>query len=417
MSRNLFHDLAPETNFLGLFHDPEGQTPASLGNQELLLHFSNFIAAQLVWVDNSRNPWRQYICPLTLKSPCVLSAVLALASANLHVKLGTNSQRKAFALNLLEKYRRKTLDLLALYLMSARPASGDADKMDVESFQEALAATLLLWHLEMHFPSNSLWRLHLRAAQALIYHSRRSSMLLLGSNGCSDFLVSEFYCVTIWPRLTLNVEIDDMTLDLPLGHGTNAFLGFVHLMHRIILIASRSGGDIETVIDTGIRMSIAELESQAREIRQTVLDTQSVNVSIGASPDLTHVVDAWFYAILIFGYRTIKLPDGSDELVRVARDCLFESLSSLCSPLSFAQNQPWPLFIAGTECVGDTSRQLWVESRLLSLINFVCPLDRPQMLDFLKEWWARPSLVSDQAACWMEFKQERAKFGKEFVIW
>lgn len=419
VARDSLHELAQQTTFPDIFADFEDQTSASLGHQELLLHFSNFVAAQLVWVDNLHNPWRQYICPLTSKSPCVLHAVLALAAANLHVKFGSNNPHKALSLSLLEKYRQKTLDLLTPYLTSARHHDGDADgEVYFQSFREALATTLLLWHLEMHFQSNSLWRLHLRTAQALIYHSRQSSILLLGFDGCSDFLISEFYCATIWPRLTLDVEIDDMALDLPLGHGTNAFLGFVQLMQRIILL-SRSGEYNDTRTDTETTMNITDLETQAAETRQAVLAAQDVMspLPMGPSADIMHVVNAWFHAILLFGYRTITRFDVPDESMQMTRDCLFESLSSLSSPLAFAQNQPWPLFIAGTECVGDISGQLWVESRILCLINSVCPLGRPQMLDFLREWWARDGSLSDQTACWMAFKQERAKSGKEFVIW
>lgn len=299
--------------------------------------------------------------------------------------------------------------------MRRHDGNTDSDiKMDVLSLREALATTLLLWHLEMHFPSNSLWRLHLRTAQALIYHSRRSSTLLLEHDGCDDFLVSEFYCATVWPRLTLNVvEIDDMVLDprLGYGHGTNAFLGFVQLMQRIIL-SSRSGKE------NG--MNNTELESQAIETREAVLAAQgSVTLPVETSADITHVVNAWFHAILLFGHRALNRLDGSgsDETVRMTRDRLFESLHSLSSPLAFAQNQPWPLFIAGTECVDDANRQMWVESRLLSLINCVCPLGRPQMLDFLRDWWARPDSLSVKTSSWIVFKQERAKDGKEFVIW
>ena len=251
-----FQPLAFDTNFRSLLFSPECQTPMPLGYEEntssptrsylitkpqLLHHFTNFIAAQLVWIDDPQNPWRQYICPLVSKSQCVLHAVLAIAAANLHVKLTPDSPYKSFSLNVLREHRQKALDLLTRYLISARlDGDGAHAKTDLQSFREALAAVLLLWHLEMHFPSSPMWRLHLRTAQALVYHFRRSSTLLLGSSGCDDFLISEFYCATIWPRLTLNVEIDDMVLNLPATHGTDAFLGFVQLMHRIIFIQSAS---------------------------------------------------------------------------------------------------------------------------------------------------------------------------------
>ncbi|RJE23876.1 hypothetical protein PHISCL_03788 [Aspergillus sclerotialis] len=432
-----FQQLDNDTKALSLFHGLGYQIPMPTGYQEaasssnhsylitkpqLLHHFTNFIAAQLVWVDNLQNPWRQYICPLTSKSPCVFHAVLAIAAANLHVKLGSNSPHKSFSLNILREHHQRALDLVTRYLISARLDGEDANaRIELQAFREALAATLLLWHLEMHFPSSSLWRLHLRTAQALVYHFRRSSTLLLGSGGCDDFLISEFYCATIWPRLTLNVEIDDMVLNLPATHGTDAFLGFVQLMHRIIFIsrATRTGGENNTM-NHWSSMDITELEAQANDIRQSVISNQNVKpltTSSGPSSDIVHVIDAWYYAILLYGYRALKLLNGSDAALQKAQDCLFASLSSISSPLSFAQNQPWPVFIARTECVGDASRQLWVESRLLALINFVCPLDRPRMLEFLKEWWARPRSVSDQTACWMAFREERAKFGKEFVIW
>lgn len=437
VSRRSFQKLAYDTKAHSLFHGLGCQIPMPMGYQEttsspnhsylitkpqLLHHFTNFIAAQLVWVDNLQNPWRQYICPLTSKSPCILHAVLAIAAANLHVKLGTSNPNKSFSLNILRQHHQMALDLVTRYLISARLDGDDADaRIELQSFREALATTLLLWHLEMHFPSSSLWRLHLRTAQALVYHFHRSSTLLLGSNGCDDFLISEFYCATIWPRLTLNVEIDDMMLNLPATHGTDAFLGFVQLMHRIIFISNASRAEKENnTMNTWRLMDITELEAQATDIKQSVLSNQNVKAlatSTGSSSDIVHVIDAWYYAILLYGYRALKLLKGSDIALQMARECLFASLSSISSPLSFAQNQPWPVFIAGTECVGDTCRQLWVESRLLALIKFVCPLDRPRMLVFLKEWWARPRTVSDQTACWIAFREEWAKFGKEFVIW
>ncbi|KAJ5832756.1 hypothetical protein N7474_001067 [Penicillium riverlandense] len=386
---------------------------------ELLHHFTNVIAADLVWIDDQQNPWRQYICPLASQSPGVLYAALAVAAANLYFKFDFNSPHKALSLDLMNEYRQKTVECLTPYLAFANCNDGRTDsRTSSQTFQKALATALLLWHLEMYFPSDSLWRLHLRTAQALIYHYQKSSTLLLGSDRCGDFLISEFYCATIWPRLTLNVEIDDMTLNIPMVDGTNAFVGFVQLMHQIIMkYRDRGGSD---TIPAENAMDLTELESHATKARETVLaveDIAKINLHNGASCDIAHVVDAWYYAILLFGYRAIGRLNASHPALQRARDCLFESLLSFSSPLSFAQNQPWPLFIAGTECVDNKKMQLWIESRLLSLINFDCPLDRPRMLHFLKEWWAQPSSTSDQKACWMAFRTAPANFVKEFVIW
>lgn len=166
-------------------------------------------------------------------------------------------------------------------------------------------------------------------------------------------------------------------------------------------------------------MSFVELESEAAEIRHAILlmlNGLKGSLPTEKSTDLLHVVDAWFYAIIIFGYRALGSSSETERFVESDCDCLFEALSSLSSPMAFAQNQPWPLFIAGTECVGDRDKQLWVQNRLESLIKLVCPLDRPRMLEFLKDWWKQSNVRPDRRSCWMEFRQDIGN-NKDFIIW
>jgi hypothetical protein len=345
--------------------------------------------------------------------------VLALAAANLHVKLHSGSHYKILYFEIWQNYRQKAVILLTQYMSLAR-CSYKKETIEGHSqrFRESLAATLLLWHLEMHFPSDSLWKLHLRTAQALIYGYRQKQVPLYEPDACNDFLLSEFYCATIWPRLTLSIEMDEEAVRPPLTEKNDPFIGFVKLMHRIILLTPWSA-TVASASNVIRPMDIAELESQATSIRQAILsmqDESNLNLPKYKLADVIHVVDAWFYAILIFGYRVIGPSHDNDKVIESDCDCLFEALSSLSSPLSFAQNQPWPLFIAGTECVGNKDRQLWVESRLNSLIQSVCPLDRPRMLVFLKEWWVQASDSTDRVDCWIKFRQE-AKLSKEFIIW
>jgi len=392
-----------------------------LARSRLFHHFTNFIAAQLVWVDNHQNPWRRFICPLAAKSPCVFYAVLATAAANIHVKLDSNSPGKALFLNRLTEYRQKALFFLTDHLAQARRYNDrEYAEVKIQGFRESLATTLLLWHLEMHFPLDSAWKMHLRTAQALIYSHRLTSALHMQFDECETFLLQEFYCATIWPRLTLNIEVQDAALALPLGNGGNAFIGFVRLMHRLILLTTRGKGDIDTE-NTKVAMCITELESEASEIRQSVLKIlgKSGLASSGYQyDDMLHVVDAWFYAILIFGYQVIGPTCEMGDFIQSDCDCLFQALESLSTPLSFAQNQPWPLFIAGTECAGDKHRQTWIESRFHALIQNICPLDRTRMLEFLKEWWNYHDAGNGygRASCWLEFIH-KAQSHQDFIIW
>lgn len=390
-----------------------------MARSHLFHHFVNSIASQLVWIDNAQNPWRQFICPLAAKSPCVFYAVLAIAAANLHVNFESDSPYRKLSFEISQTYRQKTVFLLTHHLSLARRSQREETTEGYsQRFRESLAATLLLWHLEMHFPSDSLWKLHLRTAEALIYGYHQKQVSLQEGDACNEFLLSEYYCATIWPRLTLSIDMEETIVRPSFLDKSNPFMGFVTLMHRIIILTPWSRtvalpGNLNRPID------VAELESQATKIRQAILSMQvhgDLNLPNEKLADVVHVVDAWFYAILIFGYRVIGSSYGDDKVIESDCDCLFEALSSLSSPLSFSQNQPWPLFIAGTECVGDKDRQMWVESRFHSLINSVCPLDRPRMLQFLKEWWLNDSPESRRADCWIKFRQE-CKSNLEFIIW
>lgn len=390
-----------------------------MARSHLFHHFANSIASQLVWVDNNQNPWREFICPLAVRSPCVFYAVLALAAANLHVSFQSDSPYKLLSFKISQTYRQKTVFLLTHHLSLAR-RSYKEETMEGHSqrFRESLAATLLLWHLEMHFPSDSLWKLHLRTAQALTHGYSQKQVSLQEPDACNDFLLSEFYCATIWPRLTLSIDMDEEIVIPPLNDKTDPFIGFVKLMHRIILLTPWSA-NASSAGNPNRPMDVAELEIQAACIRQEILsmlDKSNLSLAKEKLADVVHVVDAWFYAIIIFGYRVIGPSHGDEKVIESDCECLFEALQSLSSPLSFAQNQPWPLFIAGTECVGNKDRQMWVESRFHGLIKLVCPLDRPRMLEFLKEWWLKARTGSARADCWIKFRQE-AKLNKEFIIW
>ncbi|OQE26581.1 hypothetical protein PENSTE_c005G04590 [Penicillium steckii] len=377
--------------------------------------------SQLVWIDSDQNPWRNLVCPLAARSPCVSYAILATAAANIYVKIDPNSSEKAISLYILTEYRQRALSLLTNNLSQARRFNEQENaEAKVQNFRESLAATLLHWHLEMHFPSDSTWKIHLRTAQALVYSHCLIATSKSQFDECGTFLLQEFYCATIWPRLTLNIDIEDVALTLPLRNQGDAFIGFVRLMHRLILLASRPNCEIAPK-KTKLTMSITELESEASRNRQSVLESlQRNDLSSRLCPfdDVLHVVDAWFYAILIFGYQVIGPTCETTDFIQNDCDCLFQALESLSSPLSFAQNQPWPLFIAGTECAGDKYRQNWVESRFQLLIQNICPLDRPRMLRFLKEWWNDYDVKSGYGGTgnWLEFIR-RAQSHQDFIIW
>ena len=77
--------------------------------RELLHHYTNVVAAQMVWVDSAQNPFREIIIPLAMQSPALMLSILSIAAGDMWSRSGQAFDCSFDSLQVLDKYRGQTL--------------------------------------------------------------------------------------------------------------------------------------------------------------------------------------------------------------------------------------------------------------------------------------------------------------------
>jgi len=411
------------------------------GMENLLLqHFVDVVSVQLVWFEDSSNPWRTLVLPLALDSPrpslssshCLLAAILGVSASNIASRLGEGNTLRDAYLGILSSLRNQTFRFLAENLRTMRVALEQGTPPPPQPLtQTVIASVLLLSYIEVHWPSNGIWRIHLRTAQSI------SDMLELASTGdaISAFLSEELFTASTWPLLThypLNKmstteEVSIRSLARQEIRGRSPFTPFVAIMRRVTCAgrdASLQGGDsfergiaLRTILDQ-VQLDLEQaLEAALGELRkmepQTVRDIRV--------HDVERLIAAYYYATRIYCHQILfaaapellqESPAWAEQVTLLGlRMQLLDSLQALDNPDSLAQSQPWPLFVLATESALEPATQCWIESRMESIMTLYCEIDRPQMLNFLKCFWAQ--VVYDN---WIDYARLWTKDRYEFLI-
>lgn len=409
------------------------------GTETLLLrHFVDVVSVQLAWFDDGSNPWRSLVLPLALDSPgpspssshCLLAAILGVSASNIASRFAEGDTQRDVYLGIMNSLRNRAFRFLAENLRTLRGVLEQGTPPPPQSLtQTVIASVLLLSYLEVHWPSNGMWRIHLRTAQSI------SDMLELATTGdaISAFISEELFTASTWPLLT-HYPSDEMSSPQEVSMGSLArqeiggrspFTAFVAIVRRVTRAgrdASRQDGDpverraaLCTILDQ-VKLDL----EQALKTALGALRTMEPRTEISGH-DIERFIVAYYYATQIYCHRALlaAAPESPHESSAWAdqvtllglRAQLVESLQALDNPDSLAQSQPWPLFVLATESAHEPVTQCWIESRMESIMTLYCEIDRPQMLNFLKSFWAQA--VYDN---WIDYARLWTKDKYEFLI-
>ncbi|KAJ5808535.1 hypothetical protein N7474_009804 [Penicillium riverlandense] len=412
-----------------------------LGTESLLLrHFVDVVSVQLAWFEDGSNPWRVLVLPLALDSPgtspssshCLLAAILGVSASNVASRLAEGDTQRDAYLGIMNSLRNRAFRFLAENLRTLRGALEQGTLPPPQPLtQTVIASVLLLSYLEVHWPSNGMWRIHLRTAQSI------SDMLELATTGdaISAFLSEELFTASTWPLLT-HYPSEEMSSpqEVSIGslarqeiRGRSPFTAFVAIVRRVTRAArdaSLQDGDpverraaLRTILDQ-VQLDMEQALKTALGALRTMEPRTGRNIS---GHDVERFIAAYYYATQIYCHRALfaAAPESPQESSAWAdqvtllglRTQLVDSLQALDNPDSLAQSQPWPLFVLATESAHEPVTQCWIEARMASIMTLYCEIDRPQMLNFLRSFWAQ--VVYDN---WIDYARLWTKDRYEFLI-
>jgi hypothetical protein len=378
------------------------------GTFALLGHFTEIVANQLAWYDNDKNPWRNLIVPLAMDSHALFAAILAMSSGNIVARMEDNSAAAGHHLQSMQLLREKTLTLLSADFrkLSALTKVGSWLPSDARWATAILASAILLSYLEIHFPVSGVWRVHLRAARQVMGAIQQSS----ASDELISFLAGEYFAATTWSMLTEFDVASHATYDYPeeptqgkqhstkdllgsfaISHGDSGFAGFclgLQEITRLERLHRQEGRDVWLgSVDREYFPKIDELLSEARHRAFQAVEIDNPRMSETEELDVRLLIDAFYHATSIYKSRALQRFTGAHPTISYHRERLCSVLLTFRDPYSFAQDQTWPLFVAGTESKGDVPQQTWISGRFQCVMSRSCALDRPRVLNFLAAFW------------------------------
>lgn len=381
--------------------------------RRLLHHYDTFLAPQLAWVDSFENPWRNIILPMAQESPSLLSSILASAAGDLARRHITGTPFHEEKQKCFDHYRDQALALSAEEMK--QHAFHSADHAPANSI---LAGVFLLCYHEMKFPQSGLWLLHLRAVRSLLTCWAQNATTSSTPGSTRTFLMQEFFAINAVTDITSFASTPSSMFEIdlvPPDDNEAIFMGFLRVIRSITQNnrCQLAHSSLNRPLDLHtLRAKLHAAQSHARSCRQSLAIR-----TLQAKRDFDHVINTFHYSTLLYGYQMLPRSHSTSSLIIEASEELFFSLRDIRDMHPFAQEMAWPVFILGTDCPPSNvagARQC-VEDRMAEIMLINGPLQRREMMDFLKEWW---KLCPDEreAITWIEFARGRANQGHTFLV-
>ncbi|PYI12660.1 hypothetical protein BO78DRAFT_300991 [Aspergillus sclerotiicarbonarius CBS 121057] len=346
---------------------------------ELIHHYHRNVSAKLAWVDGPTNPWRLVIIPLAGASPTVLHAVLALSSEDLAARFPPDHPRRQHLQSVSVRRRNQALTSVAQLIRRMREEGSSSEA------QCALAATLILYNVELLGAASAKWWMHLEAARVI--RQWKEQAFTHGRSEIDAFLIYEQYYASVFAGLTTFDTLEECEMDL--RHDSNAlFSDFVSIISQVTRIERQQYYQPYAINSLLLDTMTQELEAAKTRMLQLglVLRWQTDDARIS----FQHLVWIFYYAGLIYLYHVLAA--GSlDTTPQWWRDSILSHLALLPDKRAFAHDLVWPLFIAGTECREYRQEQELVAYELEQVMEISGTLDRRNVLSFLRQFWSESS--------------------------
>jgi hypothetical protein len=388
----------------------------------LFKHFTGVVAKQLAWYDHDANPWRNLIAPLALNSQTLFTAILAMSSGNILSRMDNSHVGTSPQFQSMQLYRENALKLLSKDIRDLRSLPATPwSSTHWQSAKATLASVIILSYLDVHFPASGVWRLHLSGAQQVV----RAVQKPPSGDPTMSFLAEEVFAATTWPLLTdysldmttsrETVELQDLLGTVTMSDQESGFSGFCLALRRITLMErlchqSASDGTLYVDVESASE-KITQILVEARSSALMTVTPERLQNSKFEGQDAKHLIDAYFHATAAYKLRALRLTAAEGRTLDFHRSQLLQSLLAFQDLESFAQDQTWPLFVAGTESKDAVDSQEWIRGRFERIMRCSCALDRPRVLQFLEEFWRQ----SDHES-WIDYGRHRAGDLANFLI-
>lgn len=262
--------------------------------------------------------------------------------------------------------------------------------------QCALAATLILYNVELIGAASAKWRMHLEAARVIRRWKEQTLMDAGGTDEIDAFLVYEQYYASVFASLT-TFDAPGEYEAIPLTDSNAIFSDFVDIISRATHVERLQSSD-----DYGMDFSLLDTmigDLEAAKARMLELNLILCWQTDQACLSFQHLVWIFYYAGLIYVHHVLARNGSLDMICQSWRNSIFFHLALLVDKHSFAHDLVWPLFIAGTECRGCPQKQEVVAHEIELVMEVSGKLDRRNVLSFLKRFWALP----ESELTWIQF--------------
>jgi hypothetical protein len=386
----------------------------------LFAHFNNHVTPRLTWVDRPDHPWRTVISPLVKDNSCLRLSVLSLAAAHLSVTSPSSPiAEKARAIN----HRLRDLSLHILNRKIGLEIAGYTSKLTAHcqhsKLIEIMASTLLLCYGEMMVPNSTDWNLHLHACQILI--ERYNWINISGEQSdVIEFVIKEVADIEVFRNMGAFTQDRIFHTDTlrPRSIPNNDFRTFMDVFSEVTTEERRRHNLVKIgqplpLIDMAFWLTKAKYAYTRASVDTSKLFTAQEE---DAQKRMEATIRAVYYAICIYVYQALAPNRDTKEEIERYVSFLEREIKFLTtgSAHMFSHDIFVPLFLLGTECWGDKSRQDEIEKQFLQLLSSTGIWCNSTALDFLKCFWTTSAIQG--TGKWIEYARENEAHIGPFLV-
>ncbi|KAJ6262088.1 hypothetical protein Dda_2893 [Drechslerella dactyloides] len=418
-------DYSPQVPDFDYNYNLHPQLPQLLENptvRELIAHYDQAVAPVMAWIDSPSNPWRKIMIPLAAQSPTLLLALLAVSASHLSVQSGGNHPLYSPAAS---RYRDSALALItsrlrietgALGYQSPDPGHQLREKIESDA---TLAAIIMLTNFEQIGGQTNAWRTHLDAARAMVKLRASASQMASQNDPVSTFLFTQLHFIDVMASTTTFAGASDAAKDfeIPMNPPTSGreelFEDFLLVMHqitrweRMLSNAERSPPSIPPP---------EAIQTRFESARQRTLLASAAFASVLSAEqkdDFNLLISVYHHSGLLYAWRSLYNLPSTHILVSTSKRELYRSLHSIKDQKRFAVDLVYPLFILGTESVGDENTQEYVEWRMKEAMEVTGFSNCLAALSFLNAYWTQAGVEES----WVSFARRYSDQGQQFLAY
>lgn len=404
-------------------YDLNSQLPTILQNnsvRELIAHYDQTLAAMMVWIDTPSNPWRKIMIPLAMQSPTLLLALLAVSANHLSAQNSGNYPAYSSAAT---RYRDSSLALITnrlkietqtLGYQSPDPTYQIRDKMDSDA---TLAAIIMLTNFEMIGSQTNAWRTHLDAARTMIKLRGGATQIASEDDQTSSFLLSQFFVIDVLASTTTFSNDDAKDFEMPINTPTSGreelFEDFLKVMHQITRWERQLSNPERTPPSIPPPEAIQTRFESARQRTARASTAFASVLTVEQKDDFNHLINVYHHSGLLYAWRSLYNFPSTNPLITTSKQELYRSLHSIKDQKRFAVDLVYPLFILGTESVGDVNTQQYVQWRMKEAMAVTGFSNCLAALAFLDAYWSEAGVEES----WVSFARKYGDQGHQFLLY